>query len=139
MTEEDIPFALQLWQGMAGIGLRDADSPEALARYLQRNPGTSSVAITPNGDRIGICLAGHDGRRGYLHHVAVASVHQNRGIGRQLVEASLTALKTIGIEKVHLWVKVDNEAGKGFWEHMGWNSRTDIALMSIVTGDNPNA
>ena len=41
MVEEDIPAALVLWQGLDGIGLRDADSPPALARYLRRNPATS--------------------------------------------------------------------------------------------------
>ena len=44
MMEEDIPAALALWQGLPGIGLREADSPPALARYLRRNPGLSFVA-----------------------------------------------------------------------------------------------
>ena len=139
MTEEDIPAALQLWQGLAGIGLRDADTPSALARYLRRNPGTSSVAISASGAVVGVSLAGHDGRRGYLHHVAVAVAHQMQGIGRRLVEACLAALKMEGIEKVHLWVKAENEIGKGFWSHLGWSERTEIVLMSIVTGQNPNA
>src|SRR5438093_6545664 len=41
MTEEDIPAALALWQGLPGIGLREADNPESLARFLRRNPGMS--------------------------------------------------------------------------------------------------
>ena len=139
MTEEDIPAALRLWQGLAGIGLRDADSPASLARYFQRNPGTSFVAATASGELIGVSLAGHDGRRGYLHHVAVAPEHQKHGTGRRLVEACLAALKAAGIEKTHLWVKADNEPGKAFWRHLGWGERTDIVLMSVVMGDNPNA
>jgi hypothetical protein len=47
MVEEDIPAALALWQGLPGIGLRDADSPDGLARYLRRNPGCSFVANWP--------------------------------------------------------------------------------------------
>ena len=39
MVEEDIPAALALWQGLPGIGLRAADSPPALARYLAAQPG----------------------------------------------------------------------------------------------------
>jgi ribosomal protein S18 acetylase RimI-like enzyme len=69
----------------------------------------------------------------------VSSEHQKRGLGRQLVDACLQALKAEGIEKVHLWVRVNNESGKSFWNHVGWRERDDIALMSIVTGDNPNA
>jgi ribosomal protein S18 acetylase RimI-like enzyme len=139
MTVEHIPAALSLWQGLSGIGLRDADSPAALAKYFARNPGSSFAAITEAGELVGVSLAGHDGRRGYLHHVAVKPEYRNLGLGRQLVDSCLAALKADGIEKVHLWVKVDNVAGKGFWNHVGWRERIDIALMSIVTGDNPNA
>src|SRR5262245_32110945 len=103
MVEEDIPAALALWQGLSGIGLRDADSPPALARYLRRNPGSSFVAVTTAGELVGVSLAGHDGRRGYLHHVAVAAAFQKQGIGRRLVEECLAALKAEGMEKVNLW------------------------------------
>jgi ribosomal protein S18 acetylase RimI-like enzyme len=139
MTETDIPAALALWQGMTGIGLREADSPPALTRYLRRNPGTSFVAVAESGELLGVSLAGHDGRRGYLHHVAVAVVHQKRGIGRQLVEACLAALKREGIEKVNFWVKADNPAGLAFWYRLGGRERSDIVTVSIITGDNPNA
>jgi ribosomal protein S18 acetylase RimI-like enzyme len=138
MTEADIPRALALWQGLPGIDLRAADSPPALARYLARNPGTSFVA-TVGVELIGVALAGHDGRRGLLHHVAVASGYQKNGVGRRLVAACLASLKTQGIEKVILFVKADNADGKEFWKKCGWFERPDVAPMSIVTGDDPNA
>jgi ribosomal protein S18 acetylase RimI-like enzyme len=139
MMVEDIPAALALWQGLPGIGLRDADSPPALARYLRRNPATSFVAISDGNELVGVSLAGHDGRRGLLHHVAVASRYQKNGIGRRLVESCLAALKADGIEKVILFVKADNVSGKEFWKRIGWFERPDIVPLSIVTGDNPNA
>jgi ribosomal protein S18 acetylase RimI-like enzyme len=138
MTEADIAAAIALWQGLPGIGLRTADSPTALARYLARNPGTSFAALA-NGEFVGVALAGHDGRRGLLHHVAVASRYQKNGIGRRLVEACLASLKTQGIEKIILFVKADNAEGKAFWKKCGWDERPDVAPMSIVTGDDPNA
>ena len=139
MVEEDIPAALALWQELPGIGLRDADSPSALARYLRRNPGTSFVAVADAGELAGVALAGHDGRRGLLHHVAVASRYQRNGLGRRLVDACLSALKADGIEKVMLFVKADNADGKSFWKKCGWGERPDIVPLSIITGDNPNA
>src|SRR4051794_15513256 len=111
MVEEDIPAALALWQGLPGIGLRDADNPPAIARYLRRNPGCSFVADGNANELIGVSLAGHDGRRGYLHHVAVTPTQRQRGIGRQLVDACFAALKAEGIEKVNFWVKADNAEG----------------------------
>ncbi|HJZ54557.1 MAG TPA: GNAT family N-acetyltransferase [Gemmataceae bacterium] len=139
MVEEDIPAALALWQGLDGIGLRGADSPPALARYLRRNPGTSFAAVNDVGELVGVSLAGHDGRRGYLHHVAVAPAFRKQGLGRQLVEQCLAGLKAEGIEKVNLWVKADNAAGKAFWTRVGGIERTDIAMVSIITGHDPNA
>jgi ribosomal protein S18 acetylase RimI-like enzyme len=139
MVEEDIPAALALWQGLEGIGLRGADSPPALARYLRRNPGSSFVAVAAAGELVGVSLAGHDGRRGYLHHVAVGEAFRNQGLGRRLVEHCLAALKADGIEKVNLWVKADNTAGLEFWNRVGGRERTDIVMVSVILGDDENA
>ena len=139
MVEEDIPAALALWQGLPGIGLREADSPESLVRYLRRNPGCSFVALTDANQLAGVSLAGHDGRRGYLHHVAVAECFRKCGLGRQLVELCAAALKSEGIEKINLWVKADNVSGLAFWNRVGGRERCDIVTVSIITGDNPNA
>ncbi|AMV24920.1 Acetyltransferase YpeA [Gemmata sp. SH-PL17] len=139
MTEEDIPAALALWQGLAGIGLRDADNPAALAKYLRRNPGCSFVALDKAGTLIGVSLAGHDGRRGYLHHVAVSESHRKQGLGRELVDRCAAALKAEGIEKINFWVKADNAAGLAFWNRIGGRERTDLVIVSLILGDNPNA
>jgi len=138
MAEEDIPAALALWQGLPGIGLRDADSPPALARFLRRNPGLSFVAVA-GGELVGVSLAGQDGRRGYLHHVAVRPDCRKRGTGRRLVEACVAALSAEGIEKVNFWVKADNAAGLAFWSRLGGRERTDIVMVSLILGDNENA
>jgi ribosomal protein S18 acetylase RimI-like enzyme len=139
MLETDIPAALALWQGLPGIGLREADSPEALSRYLRRNPATSFVARADDGTLVGVSLAGHDGRRGYLHHVAVTLAYRKQGIGRQLVEACISALLAEGIAKINFWVKADNTAGLAFWQRIGGQVRTDIVMVSIISGDSDNA
>ena len=79
---------------------------------------------------IGSILAGHDGRRGYIHHLAVDRAYRGRGIGRELVGRALSALRREGIEKCHLFIFTDNTSGIVFWEHNGWKLRTDIEIMS---------
>lgn len=125
----DYPEVYALWDGMPGIGLSSADSPEAIAKYLERNPGFSFVARL-NGKVIGAVLGGHDGRRGYLQHLAVAPHARRRGIGRTLVEKSLSALAGQGIKRCHIFVYSNNDAGLGFWEAAGWFRRGDLLLMS---------
>ena len=82
---------LRLWQSCEGIGLSAADGREQIAAYLLRNPGCSFV-VKANGTIAGAVLAGHDGRRGYLHHLAVAKDCRRQGIARSLVAAALAAL-----------------------------------------------
>ena len=79
---------------------------------------------------VGTILAGHDGRRGYIHHTCVLPEYRGQGIGELLVKSSLIALKAEGIEKCHLFVFKDNELGRGFWSKLDWKKRDDLLIYS---------
>jgi ribosomal protein S18 acetylase RimI-like enzyme len=138
LTGADVPEMLDLWQNAEEMILRDADSPEALGRYLDRNPGLS-LGARIDGRLVGVVLCGHDGRRGYLNHVAVAFDARRRGIARTLVERSLAALAEKGIDKCHLFVHVENEAARAFWRRLGWKERDDVRQMSFISSGKANA
>ncbi|MCB8887611.1 GNAT family N-acetyltransferase [Vreelandella malpeensis] len=138
MTINDYAAAVSLWQRTPGVRLRDADSFEGIMRYLARNPGLSIVA-EKGSDIIGTIMAGHDGHRGFLQHLAVAEPYRKQGIGTALVNRCLDALRAESIDKAHLMLLVDNDAGKRFWTNLGWEFRTDIALHSFVLSANPSA
>jgi ribosomal protein S18 acetylase RimI-like enzyme len=128
----DIAGARSLWQRTDGVGLSEADEPGALATFLARNPGTNFVAL--DGDAIvGTILCGHDGRRGLIHHLAVAPACRRQGIARELLRMGLTALADAGIQKCHLLVFKTNESGKAFWRLVGAEERVTLALFSIAT------
>lgn len=128
--ETDIPAARALWQACPGVGLSDADAPSALATYLRRNPGLSQVA-EQNGTLLGTILIGHDGRRGLIHHLAVAPEARRTGLGRRLLTTALAALKAEGIGRVHLFVFDENEAALAFWHRCGALYRDDLEMFSI--------
>ena len=118
-----------LWQSSTGIGLSSADDPQNIAAYLERNPGMSFIAL--DGEKvIGAILGGHDGRRGYIHHLAVQDDYRRQGIGRKLVEQCLAALQKEGIQKCHLFIFHENEIGITFWKESGWTFRQEIRVMS---------
>ena len=75
---------------------------------------------------MGTILCGHDGRRGYLYHAAVAQNYQGRGIGTALLDAALSALEQEGITKVALVALKRNSEGNGFWEKQGFFVREDL-------------
>lgn len=132
MTLGDYDEVLALWRTSEGIGLSEADSREGMAGFLSHNPGLSLVAR--DGKALaGAVLCGHDGRRGYLHHLAVMAGSRGRGIGRALVGECLARLKQHDIHRCHLFVFRDNRDALDFWEKIGWSIRTDLTMMSRNT------
>ncbi|HWR44139.1 GNAT family N-acetyltransferase [Sporomusa sp.] len=129
LMPEDYEAAIALWQKTPGMGLSDADSQENIVGFLIRNKGMSFVAEFGN-ELIGTILCGHDGRRGFIYHLAVHNDQRKRGIGRTLVERCLTKLKEAGITKCHLFVMADNGQGMDFWDHIGFHKREDIHIYS---------
>ncbi|WP_149588453.1 GNAT family N-acetyltransferase [Tabrizicola flagellatus] len=126
----DIPAARALWQATPGVGLSAADEPAALQAFLARNPGTSFVAES-GGRLAGTILVGHDGRRGLIHHLAVAGDQRRSGHGRRLVAAGLAALRAQGIDKCHLMVFGDNAEGAAFWTSIGAVRRSELDVYSL--------
>ncbi len=138
MTLDDYDAVLELMRKTPGISLRDADSRESTARYLQRNPGMSFVAEI-GGLLSGCVMCGHDGRRGYLQHVLERPEARRQGIGRALLERCLWSLEQQGIVKCHLDVFKTNEAAARYWQRQGWQLREDIDRYSLIRSGNANA
>jgi len=131
-TFADYHAALRLWEATEGVGLSDADSPRAIQQFLARNPGLGFVA-SAGGELVGTILCGHDGRRGFIYHLAVHPAHRRRGLGRQLVRRGLAALHEQGIDKCHLFVFRENSQGVAFWHRIGGEERTTLTTFSFVT------
>ncbi len=129
MTAEDYEEALALWKRCPGMGLSDADEKVPLTRFLERNPGLSTIA-RDGALLVGTCLCGSDGRRGYLYHLAVDPDYRRRGIGRDLVASVFVKLRDLDIHKCHIMVYGTNEVGLAFWQQDGWVTRPEIVLMS---------
>lgn len=129
MNMRDYDEALALWEVTEGIGLSRADSREAIEMFLDRNPGLSFV-VRDGSQLIGTILCGHDGRRGYLYHAVVTPSYRYRGLGRKLIGHCLTALRTVGIQKCHIFVYGENKNGIEFWEKTGWHQRFELIIMS---------
>jgi ribosomal protein S18 acetylase RimI-like enzyme len=129
MTIADYEDVYAVWEASEGIGLSDADSKEGIKRFMERNPSLSFIAL--DGEQVvGAALCGHDGRRGYIHHLSVVSSHRRQGIGRSLVSRCMFALMQIGIAKCHLFVFDENQDAIEFWNKVGWTERVELMMMS---------
>lgn len=124
-----IEDAISLWQSHDGIGLSGSDSSDQLAAFLERNPGFSFIALNDD-SLIGTILCGHDGRRGYIYHLAVADAFRRQGIARTLLDRSLFQLRQNNILKCHAFVFKSNPYAELFWGQNGWQRRDDLIAYS---------
>lgn len=126
MTIDDYEAVYDLWIHTSGMGLNDLDdSVDGINRFLKRNPTTNFVAVEDN-IIIGVILSGHDGRRGFIYHLAVLAQYRRQSIARKLVNCVMTSLAKEGIHKVALVAFQRNENAQKFWENVGFITREDL-------------
>jgi ribosomal protein S18 acetylase RimI-like enzyme len=126
----DYDAAFELWQRVEGLEIAEGDDRQSVAHFLARNPGLSRVAM----DRaavIGIALCGHDGRRGYIYHLAVDPAYQARGVGKRLIDECLDGLRRAGLKRALILVANDNPRGRKFWLRYGWEEVPGPIVMGI--------
>lgn len=137
MELSDYEEVISLWRESEGVKLRDADSLDGIDKYLKRNPGLSFVAEN-NNEIIGTIMSGHDGKRGYIQHLAVKPSLRKSGIATELLSNCVSALRSEGIIKSHIHILSNNELGKNYWSNRGWKRRTDIDVYSYINGSGEN-
>jgi N-acetylglutamate synthase len=124
----DYEAAVELWKRVEGLDIAEGDDRESIRRFLEQNRGLSRVAT--NGSTIvGAALCGHDGRRGYIYHLAVDPAYQGRQLGKRLVEECLDGLRRAGLERANILVAKDNPRGRDFWKRTGWEDLDGAVAM----------
>jgi GNAT superfamily N-acetyltransferase len=107
------------------LNLSAENRAEVWQRVLTERTQTHFIFVAENLDRIvGFCACGPEvsGRLDYPNEVytlyVLADMH-GHGAGRALLIHAFDQFKDRGAEKVMLWVLRENEAARGFYEHMG--------------------
>ena len=126
----DYDAALELWQQVEGIEIAEGDDREGVGQFLSRNPVLSRVA-TDGSTIVGVVLCGHDGRRGYIYHLAVNPAYQSRGVGKRLIDECLGSLRRTGVKRALILVAHDNPRGRNFWRRHGWEEVPGPIVMGI--------
>ena len=87
MRIEDYDETWGLWIHTKEMALNNLDdSREGIRKFLRRNPSTCFVAKEEQ-KIVGVILAGNDGRRGYIYHLAVLEEARRKKIATKLLNA----------------------------------------------------
>ena len=127
---DDYDAAIRLWRRVEGLEIAEGDDREGIAQFLRHKRGLSRVAID-GAAIVGVALCGHDGRRGYVYHLAVDPAYQRCGLGRRLLDECLNGLRSAGVKRVIIMVADDNQRGAEFWKRQGWEEISGAIPMGI--------
>ncbi len=88
---------------------------------------------------VGAVIAGFDGVRGWIYHLAVAPEFRRRGLGTRLVRAAEDGLRAMGCPKVNLQVRATNHEVIAFYQSLGYalEERVSMGRRFGGTGDPP--
>jgi ribosomal protein S18 acetylase RimI-like enzyme len=77
---------------------------------------------------VGAVMAGFDGVRGWIYHLAVAPEWRRRGFATELVRAAESGLRRLGCPKVNLQVRATNSAVVAFYRSLGYELEERLSM-----------
>jgi ribosomal protein S18 acetylase RimI-like enzyme len=84
------------------------------------------------GEVVGTVIAGFDGYRGWVYHLAVDPRFRRRGFGRELMRHAEASLKLIGCPKLNLQVRSTNVEVIAFYERLGYAIEERASLGKVL-------
>ena len=124
---------VELWK-KAGIGMGSSDTIDDVSRVLNKNPDLFLIGKEQE-KVIAVVIGAFDGRRGYVHHLAVDPDYQHKGFGRTIMKALIEQFRKRNIHKVHLFIEKSNKRVVEFYNNLGWDVREDLIMMSYIPDD----
>lgn len=125
---------VELWR-KSGISVGSTDTKEELERFVRRTPQLFLVGKI-DGKIISVVIGGFDGRRGYVHHLAVDPDYQKKGYGKMIMGELMNKFLKLKVHKVHLFLEKYNKEVVEFYRNLGWEIRDDLIMMSYIPDKN---
>ena len=125
---------IDLWK-RSGIEVSSSDTRDEIAKMLKRNPDLFLIG-KENEKVIAVVMGAFDGRRGYVHQLAIAPDYQKKGYGKMMMDELIEKFHIKKVHKVHLFIEKNNKEVADFYRKLGWEVRDDLIMMSFVPNKN---
>ena len=130
-AEADEPEVVTLWtEVFAGDPARN-DPAAVIGRKLQFQRELFLVGEF-RGGVVGTVVAGYDGYRGWVYHLAVHPRYRRRGFGRMLMREAENGLRAIGCPKLNLQVRSTNAEVIAFYKHLGYSMEDRVSFGKVL-------
>jgi ribosomal protein S18 acetylase RimI-like enzyme len=73
-------------------------------------------------------LAGYDGVRGWIYHLAVRKTQRRQGIASRMMVAAEERLKRLGCPKINLQVRAANDDAVAFYRSIGFSVEDRVSM-----------
>jgi ribosomal protein S18 acetylase RimI-like enzyme len=100
---------------------------EVIRRKLDVDGELFLVGIL-DGRLMATVIAGYDGHRGWIYHLAVAADVRQRGLGRRMMEEAERLLRARGCVKINLQVRGGNQDVVAFYERLGFAIEDRVSM-----------
>jgi len=93
------------------------------AAYIQRKLAVQRELFLVgalDGAVVATVVAGYDGVRGWIYHLAVAPAHRRHGYGRAMMADAEARLRALGCAKINLQIFRSNAEVVRFYERLGY-------------------
>lgn len=84
------------------------------------------------GDIVGAVVAGFDGYRGWVYHLAVDPGFRRRGFGRELMREAEARLRAVGCPKLNLQVRSSNAEVIAFYQRLGYSIEDRVSFGKVL-------
>lgn len=117
----DYSAVVYLWREV-GSGVIPEDE---IRGALEHGPDLFLVAEAEDHGIVGVVLGTFDGRRGWIHRLAVHPSHRRVGLATRLVELVEHRLTAHGAPRINLLVLPENNEALLFWRSLGYIAHPD--------------
>jgi ribosomal protein S18 acetylase RimI-like enzyme len=130
---DDYDVIIDLWQrtGLSSLRPNGRDSRDSFAHQLGTDHGPQTVlGLEKEGELIGVVVATHDGRKGWINRLAVDPDHRRLGYAKQLIAAAEQVIRDQGIHVIAALIERENDASLELFQRAGYDSADQICYLS---------